>query len=123
MIEDLERDRCIFGRTLNSQRTQIGKSVGQIADELGVSGATVRQWESSNVLPVVDRLPLIAAAYERDPHLVESDWKISKAARREELKIIRDPPRFRAEKNRNYEGFHPPGQIRLNIPKNGFKNR
>lgn len=51
-----------FGKRIEKLRKERGRTLAQIADELGVSKPTVWAWEKGKARPVAERLPALARA-------------------------------------------------------------
>lgn len=53
-----------FAARIRSLREKAGKTVEQVAEEIGVSGKTVYNWEAGLRQPPLDYLPALATAFK-----------------------------------------------------------
>ena len=86
--EDLEvslEDVQLFGKLLFDRRNSQGKSMSELARQIGVIPARVSAWEQADSFPDSEKLSLIAQAYGIDLEELKNAFKISKKAREMEI--------------------------------------
>ena len=80
-LEDVE----LFGKLLFDRRNNQGKSMSELARQIGVIPARVSAWEQADSFPDSEKLSLIAQAYGIDLEELKNAFKISKKAREMEI--------------------------------------
>lgn len=82
--ESLTEKLMRFGRLLCELRNKSGKTVGELALEIGVKYEVLRKWESGENFPKPEKLPVIAKAYNVTLEKLTEAFNISQTAREEE---------------------------------------
>lgn len=87
------KDDILLGKFLNEKRLLSNKENGnekllkQIVSQIGVNISTLLHWETGEVLPSEDKLPLIAQVYGIDLEELKKVFDISHRAREKQKEV------------------------------------